>query len=384
MLASGDCVYRLYKGIKDYKNKPVPVRLRPWLYGMTDDYSGCHCFRYTAALGECSADNVDFLDWAWRNREDKEFFGISELIKGDFGPMMSEEAAKAWFALCGVKIDPSKPLNKDSHGKIERPWRTLWQSFELPFFMESDWQKFEITQSELNRRALIYQAEYNARPHRWERKYSRLQVWERINLRGGAVALPENAMAAFAKRIERTVTQEGIVKLDNVYYEVNGLHSAPVWVFQGIFDDKMSVVDRNTGLKYEIKGVYKPNTLGEFTAQPETEVQKVRKEAAQLKGFKNMLHTDESAALEAEKAPKNILKIPTRVKETRQIDSPLNVDCYASIEDAIAAFMGLTNIILDDEDYEAVAARIAENGLSKRSVAGFAAEVQMAQVSVAL
>ena len=383
-LPDGDYVYRLHKGLKDYKNKPVPIRLRPWLYGMTDDHSGVHCFRYVAALGENSADNVEFLDWAWRNREDKEFFGLPKKIKGDKGPMMSEEGANAWFGLCGVDVDPSEPLNKEAHGKIERPWRTLWQSFELPFFMESEWKKFEITQRELNRRALLYQAEYNARPHRWERKHTRLQVWERINLHGGAVVLPDNALAAFAKRIERTVTQEGIFWLDNTAYEVKGLHDAKVWVFQGIFDERMSVVDQKTGTKYEVGGVYTPNTLGEFHSPPETETQRVRKEAAELGGVKNMLYTEAPAAAVAEKTPRKVVKIATRVKEVKQIVSPLDVDRYPDIDAALRDLQGLVGFFFTGDDRAAVAALIEENGQSRRFVAGLAAEIEQERMRVAL
>lgn len=376
-LPDGDYVYRLHKGLKDYKNKPVPIRLRPWLYGMTDDHSGVHCFRYVAALGENSVDNVEFLDWAWRNRTDKEFFGLPEKIKGDHGPMMSEEAAKAWLGLCCVDIDPSEALNKEAHGKIERPWRTLWQSFELPFFMESEWKKFEITESELNRRALLYQQEYNAKPHRWERKYSRLQVWERINLRGGAVALPDNALAAFAKRVERTVTQEGIIWLDNVPYEVKGLHDAKVWVFQGIFDDRMSVVDQKTGLKYEIEGEYRPNSLGEFKAPKETEGQKLRKEALP-DGIKNLLYTEPEPA-QVTQGPRKAIKMTTRVKEVRTITSPLDVDRYPNLQAALWDFQ-CQACLTKPGDFpaglrETVSELILEKGLSKRFVMGLAAEV---------
>ncbi|MFZ2949192.1 MAG: hypothetical protein WA003_06875, partial [Desulfuromonadaceae bacterium] len=39
-LPDGDYVLKIYGGTKDYKNKPVPIRLRPWIYGLTDDHSG--------------------------------------------------------------------------------------------------------------------------------------------------------------------------------------------------------------------------------------------------------------------------------------------------------------------------------------------------------
>jgi len=39
-LSDGDYMLRIYGGTKDYKNKPVPIRLRPWIYGVADDTGG--------------------------------------------------------------------------------------------------------------------------------------------------------------------------------------------------------------------------------------------------------------------------------------------------------------------------------------------------------
>lgn len=43
---------------------------------------------------------------------------------------MKSPEAQDFFRRCGVEIDPSTPLNKDARGKIERPWRNIWQQFE--------------------------------------------------------------------------------------------------------------------------------------------------------------------------------------------------------------------------------------------------------------
>ena len=149
-LGDGDYVLKLHAGTKGYKNKPVPIRLRPWIYGLTDDHSGVFVGRYVAAYGENALDNLDFLSWAWGQNGDSPFFGLPEQLKGDKGPMMRGKDAEDFFNRLGVDIDPSTPENKEAHGKIERPWRTVWQRFEKPFFACSDWKKFEISLSELN------------------------------------------------------------------------------------------------------------------------------------------------------------------------------------------------------------------------------------------
>ena len=370
-MPDGEFIYRIYKGLKDYKNKPVPIRLRPLIYGVADDNSGKHLARYIAALGENALDNIDFLFWAWM------ILGVPEFLKGDKGPMMNKKDAKAFLDLWDIKLDGSTPLNKDAHGKIERPWRTMWQRFELPFYAESEWQKFEITQTEVNRRFMLYQEEYNSWPHRYEREFSREQVWRRVNLRGGIVTLPENALEIYTRREERTVGQDGCFSLDNVIYEVKGLHDAKVWVYMGVYVDKLVVIDQKTDLKYEVED-FKPNGFHEFTAQKETGHQQVVKESAKLGGLTNTLYTEKKVQ------SAKVSTIPPRVKEVRQAENPLDVHNYPTLLEALKDFMVLSDLIgqeLDQESREAVAALITENGLSRRFVAGLATEVQMRQAA---
>lgn len=390
-LPGGDFLLKLHKGVKGYKNKPIPVDgLRPWIYGMTDDHSGCHCCRYVAAKGEQSRHNMEFLAWAWWQQEAKCFWGVPEKIKGDHGPMMESPEAKDFFERCGVVIDPSTPLNKEAHGKIERPWRTLWQKFELPFFSVSDWKRFEITLSELNTQLMTYSQHYNDMRHRFERKYTRRQMWERISLHGGVTILPDDALETIAKsNIKRTVGQDGVFWVDNVPYEVKGLHSAEVKVIIGVFDKKVVVQNLADGQKYEVES-FRPNNLGEFKGNKETGQQEARKEAAKLEGITTTLYSAagqqalQNLAPAAPAEPRKVVRIPTRVKEVKQIANPLDVDHYPDIKTAIGEFQALCGFILDNEMRVAVKALIEENGLSRRYVAGLAAEVQTEQLRAAL
>lgn len=251
LLPDGDCVLRTHKGVKHYKNKPIPTRLRPWIYGLTDDHSGVHVARYVAAEGESAADNLGFMQWAWSRCPEKEFFGLPEEIKGDLGPMMRGPIARDFFDRLGVHINPSIPGNKGSHGKIERTWRTMWGRFERPYYVEE--KNFEILMSELNRHFLNYQDRYNRRPHRYEKSVPKIDIWRRINYYGGAVAIPEDAIAAIARRSQRKVGADGCFSLDGKVYEVKGLHDAEVYVYQGVFENKLVVENKGTGEKYEVE-----------------------------------------------------------------------------------------------------------------------------------
>lgn len=367
-LDEGDYMLKLNKRIsRQYKNKPTPIGLRPWIYGVTDDHSGLHLARYVAAYGESLIDNLDFLGWAYAKNDDKPFFGIPEHIKGDCGPMMRGDAAKKWLERLGIANDPSPPYAKEGHGKIERPWRTMWQRFEKPFLVE-DLKTFEIRLSDLNRRFLNYQNdEYNRRPHRYESNITRLEAWQRINHFGGAVAMPENAVKTAARRYERTVGPDGCFKIDNIIYEVGDLHHAKVYIYEGIFDDKLVVVDQITGQKYEAKP-FAPLHYGEYRAYKETPHEKAVKAAQDLTLTNTLYQTPKNQG--------NIAPFPTRIKETRIIENPMDIDTYSSVAAAMSDFIGISGIVPDKEDREAIKILITRNDLSRQFVRSLAMEVR--------
>jgi len=416
-----DFILRMHSGSAlGYKNKPVPIRLRPWVYGLTDDYSGYHVARYVAAAGESLADNLQFLAWAWgaeaaqpgrplanspRTGEPlqpgcrpnlanspgagdlsgpkKEFFGIPDRIKADQGPLMKGEASKEWLERLGIELDGSVPYAKEAHGKIERPWRTLWRRFEQTFFVESDWKRFEISLYELNRRFQIYQNTwYNVQPHRYETEITRLDAWRRINLRGGAVAMPENAIATAARRCERTVNVDGTFSLDGTIYEVKGLHDARVRVYEGIFEDRLVVEDIVTGEKYETK-LFAPAKLDDYRREKDTPHQKALKEAEDLQ-LRNTLYggmnEDEGKSSSDLRHPipdtRKVMRLPTRIRERRTMENPLRADAYGSIEAAMREFLDICPVRMNESDREQVRDLIVENGLSKSFVRELAMEVQ--------
>jgi hypothetical protein len=330
--------------------------------------------RYIAAHGETAADNLDFMSYAWSKNDDKVFFGLPEQLKGDLGPMMRGPAANEFFDRLGIIINPSMPENKESHGKIERPWRTIWQRFEKTFFAVTDWKKLEITLSELNRQFLNFQQEYNDMPHRYEKDISRRQSWQKISLSGGAVAMPETALSTVAKRIERTVGTDGCFSLDNVIYEVKGLHDAKVYVYQGVFNDKLVVVDKSTGEKYEVEN-FTPNPIGVFTGHKETPHQKAIKAAKDME-LSHSLYSES-------KDPGNVVQIPTRIKETLTISDPLDTDAYPSMIAAMQGFISISGYVPDKEDREIIEQLILENGFSRRFVSSLAFDAQ-AEISRSL
>jgi transposase InsO family protein len=371
-LADGDAILKLdVRPHKGYKNKPVKTeeRLRLWIYGLVDDYSGYHKARYIAAPGESLAHNLDFCCWTWSQ------IGLCEWLKADHGPMMKGEAAKELLSRLEIEIDPSIPYASESHGKIERPWRTMWHRFEVPFFVENH-KTFEIKLSELIRRFDIYQEAYNQRAHRYERTVTRFQAWQRVSLRGGIVALPKDAIKSTIRRYNRTLGSDGCFSINSVLHEVKGLHSEKVWVYEGVFDNRLVVVSQATGEKYEVEA-FSPLTYGEYKAPKESPHERAVKEAKDLGnidengnnlGLSNTLYTDS-------KDRGNLVVLPPRIKETRRVKDPLDVNTYPSVTEAMRDFITVSGVFLDQENREDIKALIIENGLNRRFVKELALEV---------
>lgn len=384
-------VLRLHRPAKHYKNKPIPVdALRPWIYGLVDDHSGRWTARYVAAQGENSADSMSFLAWAWAE------MGLCEQLLADQGMLKKALPSRDLVERLGVELPEMMPYAKRGHGKIEKPWSTCWRKFEMPFFATSaDWRKFEISLTELNQQLANYAVAYNQMPHRFEREITRMQAWNRVNLHGGIVKIPENALATVARRAKRKIGVDGILNYEGKAYEVKGLYDAEVWVYENVFAEKaqaLVVQDCATGKKYEVRD-FKPLGLGEFRSFKETPHQQIVKASenlplsgrglyAEKKGAINLpaLPTGQAGGRQGP-APAKVVAMPIRTKEERIIEDPFDVDTYPTVVEAMKDFMGyIPGVFLSREEREEVEGVIEANGLSRKFVENFALEVR-AQMS---
>jgi transposase InsO family protein len=359
----GEAILRLFRPAKHYKNKPTPVGVRPWVYGAVDDHSGKHICRYTAALGENITDSLAFLvDHAWRE------FGLPEKLLADQGLLKKGLASQDFLARLGIDFPESDPYAKEAHGKIERPWRTLWQNFELTFFAVDNWEKIEITLTELNARLERYIVDYNARPHRYMKAKTREEVWrESVALRGGKVVLPDNALNAVIKRAERKVATDGTLQYEGRTYTVKGCYSEAVYVFEGLFEGKLTVQCKRTGERFDVSPL-RVLPLGEYRAVAETPHQKAVKDRAEISVKKGLFGEDEQ---------KDEQIIPMPLAETEmEVTNPADNSCYGSAKAAMADFKALTaRIELSPEITSALYEEIIANGLKKEYVRSLAEEL---------
>lgn len=367
-LDNGDYLLNIHRPARHYKNKPIPVdALRPWIYGLVDDYSGRLIARYTPAQGETSSDSMLFLSWALAE------IGLPEKLFSDQGMLKKCLASSDLIARLGIELPQAMPYAKEAHGKIERPWRTIWKKFERPFFAAHEkYEKFEITLSEMNSQLQNFISDkYNQLPHRFEKEITRLQAWNKINLHGGIVKIPENAIATAAKRNKRKVDDSGLLQYEGNLYEVKGLNSAWVYVYEGIFDDRLMVQDIETGMKYEVRD-FRPLDIGQYRAAPMTAYEKLVSLSACMPTDLPTLYSDKKP-----KDPK-VASFPIRTKEKRQIENPLSLpDKYTNVDEAMKKFIKyLPGIFLSASDREAIESEIEANGLNRSFVENFALEVR--------
>jgi len=319
-LPGGDRLLKLHHPKSHYyKNKPVPVdRERPWIYGCTDDYSGMADFEYVAARGEAAVDALSFLQNAWGKKENFNFRGLPRLLYLDNGPLKKAKPVQDFFKRLNICMIPSTPYVSRARGKIERPWRTIFLKFELVIFAEAqpDWQNFTITMSELNRRLMNFKIKYASWNHRYEKEKSREQMWwSSINERGGVIDVSPEALATVFQRHKRTVTG-GYIQLNNKDYEVLGLDEGLVWVYEGVFDDRLVVEDQRTFKRYEVK-TFKAIPFGKRLEVVKSNAEKLLEENRDKIKITKPLYGDIE--------PSNIKKIPVRQKEERMPEDLLKV-----------------------------------------------------------
>ncbi|GAB4485926.1 MAG: hypothetical protein OHK006_12880 [Thermodesulfovibrionales bacterium] len=368
-----DYILRIHRPAKHYKNKPIPVdSLRPWIYGLVDDHSGRLIARYTAAAGETSGDSISFLAWAWSH------VGLCEQLLADQGMLKKALPSKDLIERLGVELPECMPYAKRAHGKIERPWRTIWQKFELTFFaQEIDWDKFQIKLSELNAQlATFIDEKYNRLPHRFERNITRMQAWSRVNLHGGIVQIPEGALATVARRARRKVGVDGTLQYGGSTFEVKGLHDAWVFVYEGVFTDRIMVQEIETGRKFEVRD-FRPLDLGQYRAHPASPHERLLEDSAALELSGKGLYARSASDAHQEGAAGKVVSMPIRTKEERTIEDPLSVTTFASIAEAMKEFMSyLPGVFLSTEERREVKAAIEASGLDRRYVENLALEVR--------
>jgi len=120
---------------KQLSYKDPEGAFRTWYALLIDDYSRLKVGRLFCDTSENALLGLTFLRWAWtREEDDHPMRHVPRILQTDFGAFRrSHRVQNAFDSLEDVDL---KKAGKESQGKIERSFRSLWQRFELPFALE--------------------------------------------------------------------------------------------------------------------------------------------------------------------------------------------------------------------------------------------------------
>lgn len=145
---------------KFYKNKLenyAKIKLKVWRYVLYDHTSGLIAFRYFETRGENAMVLFEFLDWAWRKQEGREFHGVPKIMMWDKGSANTSASIKNLLGALEVKPIEHAAGKARVKGGVENANNLVECNFESRL-------KFEPVHSveELNAAALHWQNAFNA------------------------------------------------------------------------------------------------------------------------------------------------------------------------------------------------------------------------------
>jgi len=359
-----------------YANRPErEQRDRLWVYSFADDTSSDQIAHYMVARGENAEDLLRALDWAMARPADNLVMrGRPFNLRLDNGSAHRSLLANDAFMRCGIGLPPSKPHKKRAGGRIERPFKTLWKSFEKTFWPEvrarkNDGRgKLQLRLSELNQALGNYLVEYQHRPHPTLAGMTRAQAWLRIAYTG-LVEIERGAIFNGYKQFRRVVDAAGWLSYKGKKWEVEGLHDCKIDIYEDIEGNLFARDSKGFGHKVipavEAEfGTYRAQTAGRRDEL-----------VAGLSGEIASIYAGAPAA-------PNVVAMPPRVRETVEAELPFaKPGTYRTAEDALSALVDAVGIgrwrQFDEQAIGALRAHL-ERDLTESAVRELARELRAA------
>ena len=359
-----------------YANKPErEQRLRLWIYSVVDDASSMQLARYMVGTGENAEDLLRTLDWAMARPPDNLVLRGRPLnLRLDNGPAHRSLQANDAFLRCGIGLPPSAPYNKRGGGRVERPFKTLWKSFEKTFWPEvrsrkNDGRgKLQVRLSELNQALTNYLVEYQHRRHPSIAEMSRAQVWLRI-AHTGLVEIAPGAIYNGYKQFRRTLDAAGWLSYRGEKWAVADLHDCEIDVYEDLGGNLFARDSKGYG--HRVRPAVEDD-LGVFRAQTAGRRDEL---VAGLSGEIASIYAGAPAA-------PNVVAMPPRVRETVEAELPFaKPGTYRTVEDALSALVDAVGVErwrqFDEQTIGALRAHL-ENDLTESAVRELARELRAA------
>lgn len=217
------------------------------LASIVDDRSGVCYQEYFAVHGEDTMTALRFFfnAMAPKQYKDSPIQGIPSLLYLDNGPVAKSKLFKRVMAYLNIEVRTHMPKGSDgrrttarSKGKVERPFRTVKDTFEtLYHFHQPD------SLEEANEWLRHYLKRYNDMPHRSE-DHSRVKDWlKHLPSDGFQEMCSWERFCTFAREPEqRKVDSEACVSVDGISYQVAyEMAGQEVTLLWGLFDNELFV-----------------------------------------------------------------------------------------------------------------------------------------------
>ncbi len=305
------------KGSWDYKNKPKEERKRLWVMGYIDSFSRAYLVRYFIATGETLAMGTAALEFVWQRKDEVHPLvhtpKVLKFDQGSIGKFLHHH--KTFSRDTGIRIElagskKERYADHQSQGKIERPFRTLWQKFELKLSYILDQKGItEISLEELNSLAHNYCVKLLERKHPL-RQQTRGELY-----RAGVRVREQNVLTTSVwdllfKAVTRKVGADRMVSYKGQYFRAPGDYRRQrIYVIEST-DGRITGQDLERHSSFELEPFEADQARGS-RSHAETYAEHIEKNPLELDGSKLRLVTSKEKpvqpltlpALEEEVAP---------------------------------------------------------------------------------
>jgi transposase InsO family protein len=212
---------------KELHYKDEDARLRTWLVQAKDSYSRLRVARAYAATGESGFLGLQFLNWVFnRDKDGNPMRHVMHILKTDNGAFAKLQESKMAMEALGVEWRMSRPYRKESNGKIESGFKSIWWKFELTLATELGHGNV-LPLREYNRLLSEYMILDAQKQHPAIK--DTVEAVYRKSIMSIEPRVVDEDILRLACRVERRKVKDRIVSIDNEQYETPD-HANGKWI----------------------------------------------------------------------------------------------------------------------------------------------------------
>ncbi len=254
-------------------------RFRLWVVQLKDSYSRVRLVRGYGARGESAQLGIEFLQWAYtREDDDNPMRYIPDMLKSDNGAFMKSGETRNLLRVLQIEGKTSKPFNKESQGKVESGFASVWRKFELKSAIQLGVGS-QLTLTEYNRMAAEYLAKDMMKAHPVRKKITREMDYRISVANRQQREVNEDFFVHAHRTIDRVVKQTLTVSIDNVEYKCPAYaEGKKITIFRMLSGEMIGELQEEHKRPFTLE-LFEAHRLGDFENRPHaSNRQKLKKE----------------------------------------------------------------------------------------------------------